>query len=99
MGKAVVVTRTTGQTDVVMDGVTGLTVAPGDVDGWRQALQRLRADPALRDRLGHNARQWVLDNATLDRWVTCLVSALQASARPAPELPARPAPERARQGQ
>jgi glycosyltransferase involved in cell wall biosynthesis len=84
MGKAVVVTRTTGQTDVVVDGETGLTVAPGDVDGWRRALVRLQTDHELRERLGRNARQWVMDHATLDRWVGRLVSELQASARPLP---------------
>ena len=36
MGKAVIATRTTGQTDVIIDGENGLTVAPGDVDGWRR---------------------------------------------------------------
>ena len=92
MGKAVVVTQTTGQTDVVVDGETGLTVAPGDVEGWQRALHRLRTDHALRERLGRNARQWVLEHATLDQWVENLTAALRASARPQPAQEAHPAP-------
>lgn len=80
MGKAVIVTRTTGQTDVVTEGENGLTVAPGDVEGWKQAIRRLQQDADLRERLGRNAYQWVQQNATLTRWVGHLVTALQASA-------------------
>ncbi len=68
MGKAVIATRTTGQTDVITDGENGLCVAPGDVAGWREAIVRLRGDPVLRARLGRSARQWVKENATLDLW-------------------------------
>ena len=77
MGKAVIATRTTGQTDVIRDGENGLSVAPGDVAGWREAIARLRGDPALRERLGRNARRWVEENATLEKWaerVSCAVS-------------------------
>jgi glycosyltransferase involved in cell wall biosynthesis len=82
MGKAVIVTRTTGQIDVVTDGVNGLTVAPGDVEGWKAAITRLRHDAELRDELGRNARRWVEENATLGRWVDHLVRALGESVRP-----------------
>lgn len=83
MGKAVIATRTTGQTDVIEDGVTGLTVAPGDVDGWRAAITRLRTDDTLRERLGRAARRWVEENATLDRWALRLAEAVYAASRPA----------------
>lgn len=86
MGKAVVVTQTTGQTDVVTDGENGLTVAPGDAEGWRAALERLRADAALRRRLGENARRWVEQHATLDLWVGRIADAVcdaAAAASPA----------------
>lgn len=68
MGKAVIATRTTGQTDVIVDGENGLSVAPGDAAGWRAAITRLRDDAALREHLGQNARRWVEENATLDLW-------------------------------
>ena len=76
MGKAVIATRTTGQTDVITDGENGLTVAPGDVSGWREAICRLRDDAALRARLGGNARRWVERHATLDGWSERIAAAL-----------------------
>jgi len=69
MGKAVVVTRTTGQTDVVSHGANGLEVKPGDADGWKSAIAQLSDDAVLRNKLGRAARQWVEQNATLDHWV------------------------------
>ena len=81
MGKAVIATRTTGQTDVIEDGITGLTVAPGDGKGWRTAITRLRTDDALRERLGRAARQWVEENAGLDRWAARLAEAVDAAGR------------------
>ena len=80
IGKAIVVTATTGQRDVVVDGENGLTVAAGDVKGWRTAIARLQSDTDLRDRLGVNARQWIEKNATLEVWVDHIVSALRESA-------------------
>ena len=93
MGKAVIATRTTGQTDVITDGENGLVVAPGDVAGWRRAITRLREDHALRERLGRNARRWVEENATLDRWAARLAEAVCMAAGGVDEaaagLPAR----------
>lgn len=77
MGKAVIVTRTTGQTDVVAEGENGLTVAPGDVSGLQEAILRLQKDADLRERLGHNAYLWVTANATLSQWVDHVVVALK----------------------
>ena len=74
MGCAVVATRTSGQTDVIEDGVTGLYVDPGDVDGWCRALERLTRDPVLRESLGANARAWILNHASLALWVRQITS-------------------------
>jgi len=99
MGKAVVVTRTEGQTDVVIDGTTGLYVAPGDTQGWRTALARLRDDAALRARLGRNARAWVMANASLVLWADRVSGALRGivperepvfTEDAAPRVPCRP---------
>lgn len=69
MGKTVIATRTSGQTDVITDRVNGLYVAPGDVNGWREAIALVRRDQALRERLATAAREWLVANASLDRWV------------------------------
>ncbi len=81
MGKAVIATRTTGQTDVITDGENGLTVAPGDVAGWREAICRLRGDAVLRTRLGANARRWVEENATLNLWARRVAASLSPQAK------------------
>ena len=56
LGKTVVVADDdTG--DYIHDGLDGLVVPPGNVAALRNALQRVLADPALAESLGHNARQ------------------------------------------
>ena len=98
MGKAVIATRTTGQTDVIIAGETGLTVPPGDVLGWREAISLLRSDDATRARLGRNARLWVEQHASLSRWVRHVVAALEDCAQPAARPQPNPSPERADRG-
>jgi hypothetical protein len=77
MGRAVVCTRTAGQTDTIVDGVTGLYVPPGDADALRATIQRLLDFPAECAALGRAARDWVVEHAELDRYaegladVTC----------------------------
>jgi len=39
--------------EIVSDGRTGLFVQPQSSDSLREALARLQADPALRERLAH----------------------------------------------
>lgn len=69
MGKAVVVTRTVGQKDVVSHGVDGLYVPPGDVDALREAIVSLLECPERCLRMGERARQTVEAGMTLDHWV------------------------------
>jgi len=72
MGKAVVCTRTPGQTDTIIEGETGVYVPPGDTAAMRAAIERLVADPGEAARLGANGRAWVLEHATLDAYVARL---------------------------
>jgi glycosyltransferase involved in cell wall biosynthesis len=55
----VIVTPVGGVPQVVENGVNGLLVAPGDIDGLGAAIRRLLEDPALRERLGAAARATV----------------------------------------
>lgn len=50
--RAVVATRVGGLAEAVVDGRTGLLVAPGDAEALARALRTLHDDPALRARLG-----------------------------------------------
>lgn len=86
MGKAVIATYAEGRTDMIVEGVTGLTVLPGDVEGWRRAILRLHGDRALRERLGHNARRWVEENAAQDRWARRIAEMVRLSAAPVSSL-------------
>ena len=51
-----VITTANGPGDIVRDGVDGFIVPPRDIDAIVSCLQRLRADPDLRARMGENAR-------------------------------------------
>jgi len=81
MGKAVIVSRITGQRDVVVDGVNGLYVPPGDPAALRAAIVRLLNNPAEATRLGANARRTIEENMTLDHWTARIADAVRAVAK------------------
>lgn len=60
VGRPVIATRSGGLTDIVVDGETGLLVAPGDAHELREAIQSLLDDPDLRERMGMLAKQRVV---------------------------------------
>jgi glycosyltransferase involved in cell wall biosynthesis len=60
MAKAVVVSDVAALAQIVQDGETGLTFAKGDAGDLADKLELLLEDPALRNRLGSAAREWVL---------------------------------------
>jgi glycosyltransferase involved in cell wall biosynthesis len=65
-GKPVVATNIRGNRDLVEHGRTGLLVELGDVRGLTAALERLIADPGLRDSMGRAAQEKIKDYS-LDR--------------------------------
>jgi glycosyltransferase involved in cell wall biosynthesis len=78
MGKCVVVTRTRGQTDTIVDNETGVYVPPGDAEALRATIQRLLANPEERARIGRAARAYVEQRAGLDLFVRRIVHAVHA---------------------
>lgn len=74
MGKAIITTRTTGQVDTIREGENGLYVAPGDVEGWRIAIQDLLDNPAKANQLGQQARQDIETCLSLEHWVKRIVA-------------------------
>jgi glycosyltransferase involved in cell wall biosynthesis len=82
MGKPVVCTRTTGQTDTIVDGETGVYVPPGDPLAMRAAIERVLADVGLRRRLGAAARRWAVEHADVEVYARRLASEVSKLASP-----------------
>jgi len=68
-GRPVVVTSVGGVPDVVADGVDGFLVESGDTGALADRLERLAADPALRERLGALGRDRALNRYSVGRLV------------------------------
>lgn len=78
MEKAVICTRTEGQTDVIEDGVTGLYVPPGDAEAMRNAIQYLLDNPDVARAMGKAGRQKIVAEMSLDCYTHRLHAHVQA---------------------
>jgi glycosyltransferase involved in cell wall biosynthesis len=91
MERPVVSTNCDGVVDIVVDGLTGLTVPPKDPVALAAAVEKMLADGALRERSGKAGRRRVLElfdqEKQIDR-LESLYAELMAVAR-APEAPSR----------
>ncbi len=58
-----------GAGEVCLDNQTGFLVRPGDLAGLRERLDRLAADPALRERLGRQGREFVRERFAVEKMV------------------------------
>jgi glycosyltransferase involved in cell wall biosynthesis len=79
MAKAVVSSRTEGQTEVIEDGVTGVFVPPGDSAGLRSVIDALLADPRRRATLGTAARRFVVQDCDVAVYADALAAAVTAA--------------------
>jgi glycosyltransferase involved in cell wall biosynthesis len=68
MERAVVCSRTPGQTDAVIDGETGTYVPPGDPIALRAALEHLLNHPEVAERMGKAGRRIVQQHMSLERY-------------------------------
>lgn len=68
-GKPVVATRVGGNAELVVDGVTGFLVNPGDAEGIASRTEALLGDPAMRARMGAAGHTRVLERFTAERMV------------------------------
>jgi len=87
MGRAVVCSRTRGQTDVVVEGDSGLYVPPGDVAALRAAITALLADPAKAERLGAGGRSYVERECDVRVYADRLATITSDAARRYRQLP------------
>ena len=69
MERAVLCSRISGQTDVIVEGESGRYVPPGDVAALRAAIMDLLANPDETVRLGQVGRRLVERELSLDRYV------------------------------
>jgi glycosyltransferase involved in cell wall biosynthesis len=84
MSKAVILTRTRGQIDVIEDGVQGMYVPARDPQALRAAIEFLLAHPEEADRMGRAGRALAEERHTL----TGFVERLAATLRGEPIVPA-----------
>lgn len=80
MARPVLVTRTSGSSGAMVDGVSGMFVAPGDAAELSDAIVALMADAPLRRRLAGNARDAVESAFTVDLYAARLAAELEAAA-------------------
>jgi glycosyltransferase involved in cell wall biosynthesis len=78
MGKCIIATKTKGQTDTIVDGVTGVYVPPGDAQALGRAIGLLLHNPAKVAELGAAARRFIEEKAGLDLFVTKVAEAVRA---------------------
>ncbi len=76
-GLPVVATRHAGIPEVVLDGVTGLLVNEGDVNGMSAAIEQLLVDPVRCGQLGQAGHDRVAGGFTLDHHLRDLSSFLK----------------------
>jgi glycosyltransferase involved in cell wall biosynthesis len=74
LGLPVVVTRTGGSPELIVDGECGYVVEPGDPRGLAAALQRLADDPEHARAMGANARARLAGRFGVAQGVASLVS-------------------------
>jgi glycosyltransferase involved in cell wall biosynthesis len=77
MGKCVIASRTRGQTDTIVDGVTGIYVPPEDPLALRAAIERMLENPGRAADIGRAARQFVEREAGLDVFVERIAQAVR----------------------
>jgi glycosyltransferase involved in cell wall biosynthesis len=77
MERPVIVTRSEGILDYIIDGVTGIVVNNGDTDGLRDAIRDLISHPEEARRLGRNARRHVEETFSMNRHLEHTAQVLQ----------------------
>jgi len=87
MGKAIICSKTPGQTDVVIDGVTGIYVPPGDVATLRSAIATLLANPSQAATMGRAGRRRIENEMSLEHYTTRLQGYVQQALQPKGDRP------------
>ncbi len=81
--RAVICSRTPGQTDVIVDGENGVYVVPENVAALQVAIRRLLTQPSEARRLGRNGRKLIEEEMNLDCYVERLTKIVEEVKREA----------------
>jgi glycosyltransferase involved in cell wall biosynthesis len=73
-GLPVIASRVAGIPEVVLDNVSGVLVAPGDVPQLASALAHVLRDDALRRSLGNEARRFVTPRFGIDGYIASMTA-------------------------
>ena len=73
-GLPVIASRVAGIPEVVLDNVSGVLVAPGDVPQLARALDRVLRDDAFRRSLGNEARRFVTPRFGVDGYIASMTA-------------------------
>jgi glycosyltransferase involved in cell wall biosynthesis len=79
-GRPIVASQSGGIAETVVDGVTGFTVARGDVTGLADRVGLVLSTPSLAHRLGTAGRSHVMQRFSADAYVTALVQRFASAA-------------------
>jgi glycosyltransferase involved in cell wall biosynthesis len=82
-GVPVVATAVGGVPDMVVEGMTGRVVPPGDPAAFAGALEELLSDPALRRRMGAAARRHAVERFSVAHQVDRLMEVWTRAIAPA----------------
>ena len=66
MEKTVIVSDVEALKEMVIDNETGLYFKKGDINSYAEVLEKAILNPELRERLGKQGRQWVIENR---KWI------------------------------
>jgi glycosyltransferase involved in cell wall biosynthesis len=61
MGKPVIVSDDCGADEYITNGVDGIVLSPGDMEGMRTAIVKVMSDPVYAKRLGENGKRAMQD--------------------------------------
>jgi glycosyltransferase involved in cell wall biosynthesis len=77
LGKAVIGARSAGTAELIRDGETGFTYAPGDAAELASKIELFARDRSLAPALGANAKSWAGQTFTADRYASELMEVFQ----------------------
>ncbi len=69
-GTPLIATKCGGPEEIIEDGITGMLLPVGDVEGFKNALLKLAGDEKLRQKFSENSAAYVRDKFSTSRYVS-----------------------------